>query len=77
MAAPLTYNILITDSSNGGLGPFTCVTTKNNTTAASGGTTLLTQSNTLGDRNPVELLTEAQGWVSDAIATLISTDTRN
>lgn len=75
--AALNYTIKLTDTGDNGSGPYTAVVFKNPTTDASGGTTLVTLTNTGTVINPVELVAIAQGWISDNIAAANQSDTLN
>lgn len=90
MAAPINFSINLTDTTGGGLGPYTATVLKN-PTAASGGTDVTSQaggivyngtvtntlSNPTGVINPQELLAYAAHVVGDVIATANQNDPLN
>ncbi len=76
MAAALNYTFEFTDTGGGGLGPYTVLVRKN-PTFPSGGTTLLTDLNATGTKNPIELSSEAQGFMTDSIGAANQSDSFN
>ncbi len=76
MAAPINFTIELTDLGGGGLGPYTALARKN-PTFPSGGTTLVTLLNATGTLNPIELISQAQGFITDSIAATNQNDSLN
>ena len=74
----LNYNIYLSEpTGDNGSGPYQAVVQKNPTTLASGGTAVVTLSNTVGTQNPVELISISQGYISDSIAAANQNDSLN
>lgn len=76
MASPINFTLELTDTGGGGLGPYQIIARKN-PTFPSGGTVLLTDLNTVGTKNPIELVSEGQGFITDSIAATNQSDGLN
>lgn len=77
--AAINFSFYFADQSSDGLGtgPYVLTVRQNPATPPAGGTLLATYSNTQGNINPPELAALGQTWMSDAIATLNTSDTNN
>lgn len=77
---PNNYNILATDATINGQGPYTVTVLQNPTTAASGGTAItpdIGSTNALGTFNIQELIYSAARAIGDSIAAINQSDALN